>query len=95
MIIVNAQHFRFIERNYLFNKIKSSTTYIVDEAINNYLDEIQTEDLTFTFHKTDTGFTTRIFCNITEQFVLLDSLNSFALNFYLRKVKELSYEKAI
>lgn len=92
---MNVQRFRFIERDYLHDKMKNSTTYITDEQINNYLNEIQTDDLTFIFLSKTTGFHSEVFCNITEQYTTLDSLNSFAFDFYLKKVKELSYEKAV
>lgn len=92
---MNLQRIRFQEREFLFDKIKNSTTYITDDTINNYLDEIQTDDLTFIFHNTKRGFHSEIFDNTTEKYVTLDSLNSFALNFYLRQVKELSYEKTV
>lgn len=82
---------RFIERDYLFNIIKSSAEYITDEQIYSEIDQQPNLcDVTFNFIPHGSGFATRIFDNDTDNEISLDDLNPVANNFYLQQVKMIS-----
>ncbi|GFN32531.1 hypothetical protein [Paenibacillus xylaniclasticus] len=88
--------FRFIERDYLYNLIKSNSQYITAGDIESILSSSYIyDDLTITF--TCTGkqsYTTEIYDNNLDEVVQLDQLSGFALDFYYRKVAEYSSQLA-
>ncbi|ALS22238.1 hypothetical protein [Paenibacillus naphthalenovorans] len=87
---------RFIEREYVFNIEKKNNPYISDEQINNMLDSMDLDwcDLTFKFFERKNGWDTVIIDNNTNNRVVIDELNGFAFDFYIRQIKELSITRA-
>ncbi|RXZ78105.1 hypothetical protein EBB07_29055 [Paenibacillaceae bacterium] len=86
---------RFIERDYLFNKIKKKSAFLTEQMINEVLNEQKNlEDVTFELHENNTGFSTKIYCNNREEHIKLDDLGKFSYEFYLNLVKDLSVDQA-
>jgi hypothetical protein len=88
---------RFIEEDFLRNKIKAENKYITEVEIDLILAE-QNElcDVSFVFYPFGKGFATQIFDNITNTKITVDDLNTFAFDFYISQATliSVSQEKA-
>ncbi len=90
----NVLHRRFIERDHVKRQIESSSEYISPDNIESILSEREDwSDYTFWFTPKGTGWSTKVFCNIYEYEVSLDDLNSFAMDYYIRQLVDLTKEK--
>lgn len=87
---------RFIEREYVFNRIKESTEFLTDTAINKLLDEHRWQDLTFIFTEQTPGLVhTIIVDNDTGCDVAKIDLNLYAREFYSKQINKLTYQNVI
>lgn len=91
----NSYRYRYDERIEMFNRAKKSESYITDEDLNDMLDCLEWQDLTFVFITTGTGFRTRVVNNITDELVLLDDLDPMAYDYYKSKLTVLCIVQAL
>jgi hypothetical protein len=93
-----CQNVRFIERNYLFQKIRSEQSHLNPLRIEEMLDEASTHYADYTFKFYDNG-TVVIIDNHTNLFIKPRELKDVALDFYIRKrislIKESLQEKQL
>lgn len=82
----NGLRMRFVERDFLRNKIKRESTYITDAEIDSILDEHDNlQDVTVIFYPHKSGFATAIFDNNSDTRITLDDLSIPAFNFYIEQ----------
>lgn len=89
---------RFLERDYIKTIELNSREYITpndEREIDNMLDSVGDvyDDLTFIFTETSTGWMTRIIDNNTEREIPLSQIKGFALDWYVKQIKQLTIDK--